>query len=180
MGNGGSPPKFGREELPDGAIFLEDDPDAYAEAEGFLMLGASAWIETRQALLRTGAERPIRARCWSETRIWFAPSGGRTVRANPGTTPTVWPTPPGIAPVFYGKPFPAIFDMARQRIRAGVPPTTGDGYGWATRSTPTFSAGASSGFRTALIKNYGFFDGADPSEAIERSGIVPDFILDRP
>ncbi|MDP3523418.1 MAG: hypothetical protein Q8S27_02490 [Hoeflea sp.] len=41
-------------------------------------------------------------------------------------------------------------------------------------------SGGASGLRTALIRGYGFFDGADPAEAIASSGIVPDFILDRP
>ena len=40
--------------------------------------------------------------------------------------------------------------------------------------------GAAAGFRTALVTGYGFFDGADPANAIAESGIVPDFILDRP
>jgi len=169
-------PKFGREELPDGAIFLEDDPDAYAEAEGFLMLGASAWIETRQALLAQALKDHPRALLVGNPDLVAPVEAG--LSREPGHYAHRLADATGIAPVFYGKPFPAIFDMARQRIRAGVPDDrvvmVGD-----TLHTDILG-GASSGFRTALIKNYGFFDGADPSEAIERSGIVPDFILDRP
>ena len=157
-------PAFGREELPDGAFFLEDDREAYAEAEGFLMFGASAWTETRQALL----ESALRAR--PRELLVGNPDLVAPVEAGADAT--------GIAPVFYGKPFPAIFDMARTRIRPGVPDhrvvMVGD-----TLHTDILG-GAAAGFRTALIQGYGFFDGGDPAEAIARSGIAPDFILARP
>ena len=84
----------------------------------------------------------------------------------------------GTEPVFFGKPFPAIFDMARQRIRPGTPDhrvvMVGD-----TLHTDILG-GSAAGFKTALIQGYGFFDGADPDTAIAASGITPDFILDRP
>lgn len=169
-------PKFGREELPDGAIFLEDDPDAYAEAEGFLMLGASAWSETRQALLEQALkDRPRELLVGNPDLVAPVEAG---LSREPGHYAHRLADATGIAPVFYGKPFPAIFDLARERIRPGTPDhrvvMVGD-----TLHTDILG-GASSGFRTALISGYGFFDGADPAEAIERSGIAPDFILDRP
>ena len=169
-------PKFGREELPDGATFLEDDPDAYAEAEGFLMLGASAWSEPRQALLEQALKDNPRDLLVGNPDLVAPVEAG--LSREPGHYAHRLADATGLAPAFYGKPFPAIFDMARQRIRPGVPDDrvvmVGD-----TLHTDILG-GASSGFRTALIQGYGFFDGGDPSEAIERSGIVPDFILDRP
>ncbi|MBU4530521.1 MAG: HAD hydrolase-like protein [Alphaproteobacteria bacterium] len=169
-------PKFGREELPDGAIFLEDDPAAYAEAEGFLMLGASVWSETRQSLLEQALRDHPRQLLVGNPDLVAPVEAG--LSREPGHYAHRLADAAGIAPSFYGKPFPAIFDIVRQRIRPGVPDDrvvmVGD-----TLHTDILG-GAAAGFRTALIKGYGFFDGADPSDAIERSGIVPDFILARP
>ncbi|KJS09000.1 MAG: HAD family hydrolase [Hoeflea sp. BRH_c9] len=169
-------PKFGREELPDGAIFLEDDPDAYARAEGFLMFGASAWSETRQALLEQALiARPRQLLVGNPDLVAPVEAG---LSLEPGHYAHRLAAATGIDPVFYGKPFPAIFDLARERIRPGTPDhrvvMVGD-----TLHTDILGGNAA-GFRTALIKGYGFFDGGDPDSAIKISGIVPDFILDRP
>ncbi|MDP3525919.1 MAG: HAD hydrolase-like protein, partial [Hoeflea sp.] len=166
-------PKFGREELPDGAIFLEDAPEAYDEVEGFLMFGASAWSEARQALLEQALrDRPRDLLVGNPDLVAPVEAG---LSREPGHYAHRLADSTGIAPTFYGKPFPAIFDIVRTRIRPGVPDhrvvMVGD-----TLHTDILG-GAASGFRTALIQGYGFFDGADPAEAIASSGIVPDFIL---
>ena len=169
-------PKFGREELPDGAIFLEDDPAAYAQAEGFLMLGASAWSEARQALLEQALQDNPRQVLVGNPDLVAPVEAG--LSREPGHYAHRLATATATDPVFYGKPFPAIFDMARERIWPGVPDDrvvmVGD-----TLHTDILGGNAA-GFRTALIQGFGFFDGADPSRAIEASGIVPDFILERP
>lgn len=169
-------PKFGREELPEGGIFLEDDPEAYDAAEGILMLGASAWSESRQALLEQALRSRPRVLLVGNPDLVAPVEAG--LSREPGHYAHRLADATGIAPVFYGKPFPAIFDIARARIRKGVPDhrvvMVGD-----TLHTDILG-GSAAGFRTALIRGYGFFDGADPAEAIAASGIVPDFILDRP
>ncbi|MDF1607369.1 HAD hydrolase-like protein [Hoeflea sp. YIM 152468] len=169
-------PKFGRDELPEGAIFLEDDAGAYAEAEGFLMFGASAWNETRQALLTQALKAKPRQVLVGNPDLVAPVEAG--LSREPGHYAHRLAAATGVEPVFYGKPFPAIFDMARQRIRPGTPDhrvvMVGD-----TLHTDILG-GAAAGFRTALIQGYGFFDGADPEAPIRACGIVPDFILDRP
>jgi len=169
-------PKFGREELPDGAVFLEDDPAAYAEAEDFLMFGASAWSEARQALLAQALkDKPRQVLVGNPDLVAPVEAG---LSREPGHYAHRLANATGIEPVFFGKPFPAIFDMVRERIRPGVPDErvvmVGD-----TLHTDILGGNAA-GFRTALISGYGFFDGEDPADAIARSQIVPDFILDRP
>ena len=168
--------KFGSEELPSDAFFLEDDPDAYAAAEGFLMLGASAWSEPRQALLEQALrDRPRELLVGNPDLVAPVETG---LSREPGHYAHRLADATGIAPVFCGKPFPAIFDMARTRIRPGV---TDDRVVMVGDTLHTdILGGSAAGFRTALIQGYGFFDGGDPSDAIEKSGIVPDFILDRP
>tara|TARA_R110002020_G_scaffold34066_22_gene103696 strand:+ start:22387 stop:23310 length:924 start_codon:yes stop_codon:yes gene_type:complete len=169
-------PSFGREELPEGAIFLEDDPAAYAEAEGFLMFGASAWSESRHALLEQALKDNPRDVLVGNPDLVAPVEAG--LSREPGHYAHRLATATGIEPVFYGKPFPAIFDLARERIRPGTPDErvvmVGD-----TLHTDILG-GAAAGFRTALIQGYGFFDGEDPADAIARSQIVPDFILERP
>lgn len=169
-------PKFGREELPEGALFLEDDEAAYNEADDFLMLGASAWSETRQGLLEKAlTDRPRQLLVGNPDLVAPVESG---LSREPGHYAHRLADATGVEPAFFGKPFPAIFDMARQRIRPGVPDErvvmVGD-----TLHTDILG-GSAAGFKTALIQGYGFFDGGDPAEAIMASGIVPDFILDRP
>lgn len=169
-------PKFGREELPEGAIFLEDDPAAYAEAEGFLMLGASAWSEASQALLEQALKDKPRDLLVGNPDLVAPVESG--LSREPGHYAHRLASATGVNPVFYGKPFPAIFDLARERIRPGTPDhrvvMVGD-----TLHTDILG-GSAAGFRTALIQGYGFFDGADPDTSITACGIVPDFILDRP
>lgn len=169
-------PKFGREELPEGAVYLEDDPGAYEQAEGFLMFGASAWSEPRQALLEQALrDRPRDVLVGNPDLVAPVEAG---LSREPGHYAHRLATAADIEPVFYGKPFPAIFDLARERIKPGTPDhrvvMVGD-----TLHTDILG-GAAAGFRTALIQGYGFFDGGDPEDAIRTSGIVPDFILDRP
>ncbi|MGJ8570152.1 MAG: HAD-IIA family hydrolase [Hoeflea sp.] len=169
-------PKFGRDELPVGAIFLEDDPEAYSQAEGFLMLGASAWSEPRQALLEQALrDKPRDLLVGNPDLVAPVESG---LSREPGHYAHRLASATGVEPVFYGKPFPAIFDLARQRIRPGTPDhrvvMVGD-----TLHTDILG-GSAAGFRTALIQGYGFFDGADPEGPVKACGIVPDFILDRP
>jgi glycerol 3-phosphatase-2 len=169
-------PKFGREELPEGAHFLEDDALVYADAEGFLMFGASAWSEPRQALLEQALKDSPRQVLVGNPDLVAPVENG--LSREPGHYAHRLANATGIEPVFFGKPFPAIFDMARERIRPGVPDErvlmVGD-----TLHTDILGGNAA-GFRTALIAGYGFFDGEDPAAAIAESGIVPDFILDRP
>ncbi|WP_322990619.1 HAD-IIA family hydrolase [Hoeflea sp.] len=169
-------PKFGPEELPEGAHFLEDDALAYAQAEGFLMLGASAWSEARQTLFEQAMKDHPRQILVGNPDIVAPVENG--LSREPGHYAHRLADATGAEPVFYGKPFPAIFDLARERIRPGTPDErvvmVGD-----TLHTDILG-GQAAGFRTALIQGYGFFDGHDPADFIARSGIIPDFILERP
>jgi hypothetical protein len=88
-------------------------------------------------------------------------TGGNGLSREPGHYAHRLADATGVEPPFFGKPFPAIFDMARSRIRAGVPDNrvlmVGD-----TLHTDILG-GQAAGFRTALFPGYGFFAGEDPS-----------------
>jgi len=83
----------------------------------------------------------------------------------------------GIEPVFFGKPFPDIFEMSRTRFERPTPPErvlmVGD-----TLHTDILG-GHQAGFATALVTGYGSLTNLDVTNAIRRSAIVPDFIIDR-
>ena len=169
-------PKFGHDELPTGAVHLEDDPAIYDDADAFLMLGASAWNEERHArFVAALKQRPRDVLVGNPDLVAPVEDG---LSCEPGHYAHRLADETGIMPRFFGKPFGAIFELARAVIRPGTPDhrvvMVGD-----TLHTDILG-GRAAGFRTALIQGYGFFDGTDPNDAISRSGIVPDFILKRP
>jgi HAD superfamily hydrolase (TIGR01459 family) len=79
----------------------------------------------------------------------------------------------GIAPVFFGKPYPDAYADALERL-AGIPrhriAMVGD-----TLHTDILG-GRAAGLGTVLILNHGLFAGQDIDDYIARSGIVPDFL----
>ncbi len=156
--------------------YLEDDPAPYRAAEGILMIGSAAWTETRQALLAEAlAERarPI----WVGNPDIVAPREvGFSIE--PGHYAHRLADMTGIRPSFFGKPFGGIFELAFQRLGTDIPRErivmVGD-------SLHTDILGAqAAGIASALIADYGFFAGHDAPDAIDRTGISPDFILERP
>jgi glycerol-1-phosphatase len=80
-----------------------------------------------------------------------------------------------IWPEFLGKPFSDIFDIALERIGRNVDPSrvlmVGD-----TPHTDILG-GQLAGHATALVTGYGLMAGLDTGHAIDRCGIVPDYLL---
>ncbi|TCP62331.1 HAD superfamily hydrolase (TIGR01450 family) [Rhodovulum bhavnagarense] len=170
-------PGLGRSDLDGiGLSFLADDPAAYQRAEGFMLLGAGAWTEQRQALLEDALRAEPRE-VWVGNPDIVAPRE-QGFSLEPGHFAHRLAETLGIAPRFFGKPFGNIFDMALAALGDGVQRErilmVGD-------SLHTDILGArTAGIASALVCEYGFFAGADADAAISASGIVPDFILRRP
>ncbi len=156
-------------------VILTDDPGDYGRVGGFLLIGSDGWTETRQALLESALRhqpRPVfvgnpdlvapRETGLSKEPGWFAHQLADAV---------------GIEPVFLGKPFPDIFDLALARFAqpaaAGRVLMVGD-----TLHTDILG-GNHAGFATALVTAHGSLAGLNVSAAIRRSAIAPDFIVDR-
>ncbi|MDU8910470.1 HAD-IIA family hydrolase [Aestuariicoccus sp. MJ-SS9] len=154
---------------------LAEDRAAYDAAEGFLLIGSGAWTEDRQALLEASlgaAPRPVLV---ANPDIVAPRETGFS--AEPGHFAHRLADRLGLAPAFYGKPFANIYDLVFARLgpvdKARVL-MVGD-------SLHTDILGAqAAGVRSALVADYGFFAGHDVEAAIDRAGIVPDFVLDRP
>lgn len=155
--------------------YLEEDPEAYDTVEGFLLVGSAAWTEERQHLLETALMNNPRPVLVGNPDIVAPRETGFSVE--PGHFAHRLADRTGIAPEFYGKPFADIFDLAFKRLgpvdRSRVV-MVGD-------SLHTDILGARNvGIASALIANYGFFAGQDAEKAVSATGIVPDFILERP
>ena len=174
-------PHYGLEEL-DGlhATILGDDPAAYDAAEGFAFLGSGTWTDHRQHLLTDSLRRNPRPVRVGNPDIVAPREGGLSLE--PGHFAHLLADQTGIAPRFFGKPYPAIFDMALHRARAARPDVTdparivmvGD-----TLQTDILG-GAAAGVQTALITGFGALLGLDVGTAIRSAGIVPHLILPAP
>lgn len=155
--------------------YLEEDPAPYHAVDGVLMIGSAAWTEARQSLLEAALrERPRPVLVGNPDIVAPRESGFST---EPGHYAHRLADRTGIPPEFFGKPFANIFDLAFARL-GDVEKTrvlmVGD-------SLHTDILGArTAGVASALVTCFGFFAGQDAAAAIGRTGIVPDFILDRP
>lgn len=169
-------PAAGRSDL--GALdfsYLGDDPDAYENAEGFLMIGSSNWSEDRQARLETALRERPRPLYVGNPDI-VAPRE-HDFSIEPGSYAHRLADATGITPVFFGKPFGHIFDLAFARLGDYDPARTvmvGDSL------HTDILGGQAAGVKTALIAGFGFFAGHDVIPRITASGIRPDYILARP
>ncbi|WP_102108292.1 HAD-IIA family hydrolase [Oceaniglobus roseus] len=155
--------------------YLEEDPETYGSVDGFLMIGSAAWTEERQALLESAlAERPRPVLVGNPDIVAPREVGFST---EPGHFAHRLADRTGVSPRFFGKPFGNIFDIAFARlgpVDRGRVLMVGD-------SLHTDILGAqTAGVASALVADYGFFAGQDVARAIETTGIVPDFVVDRP
>lgn len=156
------------------AGLLSDDPADYDAAEGFLLIGSSEWTAHRQELLAASLSRDPRPVLVGNPDIVAPRENG--LSSEPGYYAHAAADALGLSPEFYGKPFRNIFDLAFQRLPAGIPHNrilmVGD-------SLHTDILGAAAvGIHSALVTQHGFFQGRDAAAAIAQSGIVPDHVID--
>ncbi|WP_170560053.1 HAD hydrolase-like protein [Ruegeria atlantica] len=155
--------------------YLEDDPKPYETVDGFLMIGSAAWTETRQAMLEAALlERPRPVLVGNPDIVAPREYG---FSKEPGLFAHRLADRTGITPQFFGKPFGNIYDLAFQRLEhidKSRILMVGD-------SLHTDILGAhNAGVVSALISGFGFFAGHDVEAAIEKAGIVPNFVVSRP
>lgn len=169
-----APAWSGIEELGVRAGPLEDDPAPYADAEGFILLGSAGWTEARQDMLEAalrGRPRPVLV---GNPDIVAPRETGLT--PEPGHYAHLLADRLGLSPLFCGKPFGGIFDLALARI-GGVPRGRIVMVGDALHTDVL--GGAAAGIRTALVRSFGLFRACDVDALIACSGIVPDHLLER-
>ena len=162
--------------LPGDLRMLADDRSAYEEADGFVLLSSLFWDMPRQDLLvasLSGRPRPVLV--GNPDLVAPRESG---LSLEPGYYAHDLADRTGIDPVFFGKPYRNAFDEVHRRLAAegrAVSPQriamVGD-----TLHTDVLGA-AAAGLQTVLVTDHGLFRGLDAGIFIERSGIVPDFII---
>ncbi len=166
-------PDFGREDLEHLAFdFLEDDPAPYDAVAGFLLIGSAVWTEARQVLLEDALRkrpRPVHV---------GNPDIAAPRESGPSREPGHWAhrlaDRTGVKPVFHGKPYRNIYDLAFARL--GHAPK--DRVVMVGDSLHTdILGGQVAGAATALITSHGLLRGADPFTAITQCGLRPDHVL---
>ena len=156
--------------------YLQEDRHVYDDAEAFLLLGAAVWTETRQRLLEESLAanpRPV----WVGNPDIVAPRENG-FSAEPGFYAHRLATATGVSPVFFGKPFENIYDLAFAALGGKVDRERVLMVGDSLHTD--ILGGQTAGVATALISGFGFFAGSDEVAAIAKSGISPDYILARP
>lgn len=156
-------------------VRLQEDEAAYEACDAVLMIGSATWTEERQHRLERALERRPRPVLVGNPDI-VAPRDVGFSR-EPGHFAHRLADRTGAEPRFFGKPFTNIYDLAFAQLgqadRSRVL-MVGD-------SLHTDILGAqAAGLASALITGYGFFAGQDPAPSIAASGIVPEFVLERP
>ncbi|MGQ7844858.1 HAD-IIA family hydrolase [Granulosicoccus sp. 3-233] len=154
------------------AVLLQDNAADYERCDGFVLLGTGNWTAARQQLLKVSlAARPRPVLVGNPDLV--APQAGGLSR-EPGLYAHDIADSRLVMPTFFGKPFDNAFSVVRETVQ-GIDPQriamVGD-----TLHTDILG-GAQAGWRTVLVTDHGLLKGLDVEQAIQRSGIRPDFII---
>ncbi|SNS46733.1 TIGR01459 family HAD-type hydrolase [Antarctobacter heliothermus] len=156
-------------------VLLGDEPRAYDDADGFVLMGSGSWTAHRQSLLENALRAKTRTVLVANPDIVAPRESGFS--QEPGFFAHQLADRVGVEPVFFGKPFPSVFDLALSHLGTVDKSRVimvGD-------SLHTDILGAqTSGISSALISDYGFFAGMDVENAMRRAEIHPDFVVSRP
>jgi len=157
------------------AVLLRDDPAAYDACDAILLIGTGDWTEARQDLLEAAMHRHRKPVLVANPDIVAPREVGFSVE--PGHIAHRLADVADAEPQFFGKPFANIFDMVFERLR----PVDRTRVVMVGDSLHTDILGAQAyGIASALIPGFGFFAGGNVNAAIERTGIRPDYLVERP
>ncbi|HEY9040164.1 MAG TPA: HAD-IIA family hydrolase [Roseovarius sp.] len=156
-------------------VILTDDPADYDRVEGFLLIGSDGWTATRQTLLEAALRRQPRPVFVGNPDLVAPRETGLSME--PGWFAHQLADAAGVVPVFLGKPFPDIFELALARLAS--PPAAERVLMVGDTLHTDILGGNHAGFATALVTAHGALAGLDIAAAIRRSAIMPDFIVDR-
>ncbi len=167
-----APDGFQTDELPVKSQVLEDDPDAYHTAAGFLLLSSAGWTAKRHDLLCRSLNQAPRPIVVANPDLVAPREDGLSLE--PGFFAQDLQDMFGCVAEFHGKPFPSVYDAVEQRLK-GVAPNrvamVGD-----TLHTDILGA-QSRGWGSVLVTDHGLFAGLDVAPFVTQSGIIPDWIV---
>jgi HAD superfamily hydrolase (TIGR01450 family) len=151
------------------ADLLADD-GLFERADGFVLLSSAGWTEMHQARLTEALRARPRPVLVGNPDLVAPREGGLSLE--PGHFAHLLADETGIAPIFFGKPFPDAYRVVLDRL-PGIPPrriaAVGD-----TLHTDILG-GAAAGMRTVLVTDHGLFAGRDVAPFLAESGIVADW-----
>jgi HAD superfamily hydrolase (TIGR01450 family) len=172
----GAIPEANLHEFGSNLHLLGDVESEYDKYDGLILLSSHGWnMERHQMMLRslTRKSRPL----YIGNPDVVAPKETH-FSIEPGYYAHIIGNETNVEPVFCGKPYSNAFDAVKTRLidlDIGVEPSriamVGD-----TLHTDILG-GAAAGFRTILVSDHGLFRGKDTSAYIDRSGIIPDYII---
>ncbi len=166
------------DQLPVATSLLEDDPDTYDAADGFLLISSHEWNSKRQDMLVRSLKRRPRPVLVANPDI-AAPRENGFSLAIGYWAHALAERLPALPLAFFGKPFDHIYIEALQRLEAEGQCVDKNRVLMVGDSLHTdILGGAAAGVKTALVMNHGMFRGLDIDKYILGSGIRPDYILD--
>lgn len=149
--------------------------DAFERADGFILLAAEGWTNELQERLAAALRARPRPVLLGNPDLAAPREHGFSLE--PGQAGMTLQQQGLCVPIGFGKPYPAIFELALQRLGAAVPRErvlmVGD-----TLHTDILG-GRHAGLHTALVTGQGVSAGLDWAQAIERTGIVPHHVIGR-
>ena len=164
---------YSSEEIPQPTVKLADDPSVYDAVTGFLFLSTLDWNSKHQQLLETSFKKNPRPIMVANPDI-VSPREDH-FGMEPGYVAHRLMDKYAAEVDFYGKPYPSVFDIVDERLDKGIDKNRicmiGD-----TLHTDILG-GAAHGWRTILVSDHGMFKGLDADRYIERSGIMPNYIV---
>lgn len=170
-------PEIGQEDLAEmGIASVDQDHPDFARADGYIFFNPQRWPQVRhQAFLDALRDNPRPVLLGNPDLI--APLGDRiSIEAGSYILP-LHDTLFTQVKVF-GKPFPAIFDIAAKRLhRMGHDIDHHRTLMIGDTLHTDILGGNAYGISTCLVTGHGFLRGLDPAEYIAKSGITPDYQL---
>ncbi len=157
-------------------IRLREDPYDYDVVDRFLMIGSATWTEARQQMLEASISKFPRPVYVGNPDIVAPREQGFSIE--PGYFAHRLADRTGIVPEFFGKPFRNIYELAFNRLD---PEISRERVLMVGDSLHTDILGAQvAGIRSALVTDHGFLAGRDVKADMERTALVPDFLLPSP
>lgn len=160
-------------DLPGRMLPLAAHPAAFEQADGFILLASSGWTDELQQRLSVALGTRPRPVLLANPDLAAPHEQGLSLE--PGSVAMALLQQGRGTLLGFGKPYPAIFELALQRVAAGLPRErvlmVGD-----TLHTDVLG-GCHAGLRTALVTAQGMSAALDWAAAIRQTGIVPHHVI---
>ncbi len=155
---------------------LGNDQSDYDNADGLILLSSLGWNMNLHAKMLQSLKTSPRPLLVGNPDV-VAPREDK-FSIEPGFYAHDIANQTGVEPLFCGKPFTNSFDAVKARLESegSTVPASRIAMVGDTLHTDILG-GAAAGFRTILVENHGLFRGHKTAPYIEKSGIVPDFIV---